>query len=532
MAPLVLLACCVGGASAQAQEAVDWQPCELTAREGSRAGECAAVPLPLDPSAPEGPTLDVAVTRILPDDPVRGQLWFLDGGPGDAGRASLARVAEALPDVRGIALYTLDHRGVGGTALLECPDQQSGDSVDGREVTRGEWAPCMDWLRANRPDLEFLSTTASARDLDALIDQFRLDGIPVFVMGASYGSFWANRYLQVTQQPPDGVILDGIAPADWTFAEFDGALDQMGRRLLELCTRDPVCGPRLGGDAVARAEGLMAALEQGHCADLTVDPPMLRLLLGNLLMGGRDLWPYIPIIVHRMDQCAIRDILAIAHLFEALFETGAISEPGSHSQVLQRHVALSEMWPDPPPDPALFDEALERVLMTTAVSAHFAASAAEWPTYARPDGGDELASYSGPMLLLHGGLDPTVPLDRLEDVRAHFSAPGQTFVEFPLAGHVVLGESPCASAIYAAFLASPTEAPDTRCAVEGEPVSFVPADPKVVLGTNDAWGDIPIELLVVGGAGLAILLVVGGFLRWRLARRRQRIGNNPQRGSI
>ena len=254
--------------------------------------------------------------------------------------------------------------------------------------------------------------------------------------------------------------------------------------------------------------------------------------MGNLLMGGRGLWPYIPIIVHRMDRCAIRDILAIAHLFEALFESGEVSEPDSHSQVLQRHVALSEMWPVPPPDPAPFDEALERVLMTTGVSARFAVAASEWPTYPRPAAGHEMADYSGPMLLLHGGLDPTVPLGRLDRLRAHFSAPGQTFVEFPLAGHVVLGESPCASAIYAAFLANPSEALDTGCADEGEAVSFVPADPKAVLGTNDAWGDVPIELLVVGGAGLVILLVVGGGLRWLRIRRRQRARNNPKRGSI
>ncbi len=402
---------------------VDLGSCELEGVEETRTGECGQVSLPLDHDDPDGARIPIVVTRILPDGPVRQQLWFLDGGPGDAGRASLARVADALTAVEGLALYTLDHRGVGGSALLECPDQQDRESADGRELVSEEWGDCIEWLERNRDDLDHLSTTASAHDLSSLIEIFRLDDVPVFVMGASYGSFWANRYLQHHADQPDAVILDGIAPGDWTFAEFDASLDAMGRRLLHICSLDPTCGDRMGGDALAFTSSVMERMAAGHCRALGLDVPTYRLVLGNLLMGGRDLWPYIPVLTYRLDRCAIRDILVIAHFFEAVFESGEVGEPESHSPVLQRHVSMSELWPPAGPSVDALERALDGTVMTTGVSASFAATYEGWPRYPRPEAWNELAAYAGPMLLLHGGLDPTLSMDRLAAVRRQFSGP-------------------------------------------------------------------------------------------------------------
>ena len=179
------------------------------------------------------------------------------------------------------------------------------------------------------------------------------------------------------------MILDGIVPADWTFAEFDESLDGAGRRLLERCVRSSECAGHLGPDPIALAEALPGKFDSGHCPDLSneIDGAMLRLVFGNMMMGGPDVWPYIPAMIYRMDRCKIRDLEAAGALFETLFESEDAGEPESHSPVLQRHVAMSELWPESGGSPAGFEAALTRTTMTTGVSASFAKTYADWPRY-------------------------------------------------------------------------------------------------------------------------------------------------------
>ena len=208
------------------QDTIAWGPCAGVETSDPHA-ECAFVEMPLLHGSSDGRTIGVAVKRILASDESTRQLWFLDGGPGDAGSASLERLATVLADPH-LDVYTADHRGVGGTALLSCPVQQAPDSPDGSEITSVEWAVCMDHIRATRSDLDGLTATETARDLGRLIEMTREPGKRVFVMGASYGTFLANRYLQLFPNQPDGIILDGIVPADWSFVEFDAGLDRTG----------------------------------------------------------------------------------------------------------------------------------------------------------------------------------------------------------------------------------------------------------------------------------------------------------------
>ena len=93
--------------------------------------------------------------------------------------------------------------------------------------------------------------------------------------------------------------------------------------------------------------------------------------------------------------------------------------------------------------------------------------------------------------MLHGSLDPTMPVERLARLREVFSRANQTFVVVPDAGHVVINESECVQAIYLAFLASPTAVPDTACVANAPRLSSAGDDSTSValFGTADMWGD-------------------------------------------
>ncbi len=522
-------------------EPIEWSSCPVDADDTSQSADCAAVSMPLQHdsagSANAG-TIDIAIKRVLgsshPEregvdgtgDAGRTQVWFLNGGPGDSGIEAIGRVRPLFDDP-GIDVYTLDHRGVGGSALLACPEQQGADSDEGSEVAAGEWAACIELISRERNDLLALTITQAAHDVGRLIGLTRGRQDRVFIFGASYGTTWANRYLTLYPEQPDGVILDGIVPADWTFAEFDSGLDTTARNIMARCSSFEECSRHLGANPIALTEALPAKIDAGHCSDLQIDGSTVRLLLGNMLMGGPEIWPYIPAMVYRLDRCKLRDLLAISELFARLFESGdAGQESASHAQVLQRHIALSELWPDPSPPLADFEAALAGTLMTTAVSASFASTWAQWPRYPLDEYAGSYAAFEGPMLMLHGGLDPTMPVERLRELRERFNGEHQTFAVFPHAGHVTVNSGgSCTSGIYGAFVEAPTGPLDLGCIDGLEPVNFsgTTYDGDSLFGTADFWGDhlSTLEWLVIA-AGAALLGTVAGVARWLVRRRRRR----------
>lgn len=505
---------------ALAGQGTDWVTCDLR-DAGDGKAECAIVHVPVDHANPAQGTLDLAVKRIPASGAEVRTLWFVDGGPGDAGRASLGKVAGVFAGDSGLAVYTFDHRGVGGSAPLECPAERDPKRPDGAELTPKEWAPCVAHLKSTRTDLSYISVTQAARDLDLIVNRFRAPGAVTTVWGVSYGTFLVWEYLRIASRHPDGVIVDGIVPPDWSFAEFDAGLDRMGRRWLALCAADSACGARSSGDPARVLRAAAESLEAGPCRKTGLTPAMFRLVEGNLLMSGDPIRRLIPVLAWRVERCLPRDRRAIVALFHNLFESGAVGEdPKKHNPIAQRHLALSALWHDTDSSAAALQRAVDTSLLTTAVSAAFALTRPDWPVASGPTSQD-LPSYDGPLLMLHGELDPTMPPERLAALRTHFTAPAQLFTIVTGAGHVTINENPCVRSIYAAFLRAPTVTPDTTCLGTLKRPSLAPdsATAKRVFGTADIWGDQP------GGsgpipiyAGLVIVVILAAVALRRMRR--------------
>ncbi len=508
---------------ASAQESPSWGACaQVDTVVEFRTAECTSVRLPL--RYPAGTdSISIGVMRIRAADTAIAQIWFLDGGPGDAGSASLGRLARVL-DMPDIDIYTLDHRGVGQSALLRCPEQQAARSSEGHEISREEWAGCIAYISESRPDLDALTAANTAIDLNRLIDAMREPGKRVVLMGVSYGTYLAQRYLQQFPTQPDAVILDGIVPLDWSFAEFDSGLDLTARRVLGRCAEDIECRDRLGADPVQTTTSLLDSLATGHCGGIGLTPQLARLVLGSMLMVDAVPHAFLMGFIHRVQRCAWHDRIAVLHMFREVFSD--LAEPPSHSPVLQRHVSMSELWPVDAPDSTTFEEALKRYIMTTEVSASFARTARVWPVYERPSDGENLVRYDGPMLLLHGGFDPTMPIERLRETRDLFGGSHQSFVLFPDAGHVVVNESACAVGVYQSFIRDPEDVLDTACMAMLPTLSLKPTvdQSKSIFGVDDMWGDTVSSLdsllfvsvfrfsaLVIGLAAL----VAAAFQLWK-----------------
>ncbi len=519
---------------ASAQESTFWMACApVDSVSDSPAAQCTTVRLPLRYVAGTD-SISVGVMRITAANRATAQIWFLDGGPGDAGSASLGRLARVL-DMPDIDVYTVDHRGVGRSALLRCPEQQAAGSSEGQEISRDEWADCIAYISELRPDLDALTAANTVIDLSRVIDAMREPGKRVIIMGVSYGTYLAQRYLQQFPTQPDAVILDGIVPLDWSFAEFDSGLDITARRVLGRCAEDIECRDRLGADPVQTVTTLLDSLATGHCGGIGLTPQLTRLVLGSMFMVDAVPHAFLMGFIHRVQRCAWHDRLSVLHMFREVFSD--LAEPPSHSPVLQRHVSMSELWPVDAPDSTTFEEALERYIMTTEVSASFARTAGVWPVYERPSDGEHLGRYDGPMLLLHGGLDPTMPVERLRETRDRLRGANQSFVLFPDAGHVVVNESDCAVEIYHSFIRNPEDVPDTTCVATVPTLSLKPTvdESKSIFGADDMWGDTvsPFDsLLFVSVFRFSALLIGLGALVVAAFQLRKARGGAVSRGWI
>src|SRR5262249_20756584 len=155
--------------AALAEELV-WEPCGPSVEPASAL--CATDSLPLDVDLPQRGIVSIALAKIpAPRQPARGQLWFVTGGPGDSGIDDLANVAgihELVPD---LDLLTFDHRGVGRSGRLGCPEAEDDDSVDGREIAADEWPGCIAYVgETYAGELPWLTVTRAAVDLVLLTD--------------------------------------------------------------------------------------------------------------------------------------------------------------------------------------------------------------------------------------------------------------------------------------------------------------------------------------------------------------------------
>ena len=78
-----------------------------------------------------------------------------------------------------------------------------------------------------------------------------------------------------------------------------------------------------------------------------------------------------------------------------------------------------------------------------------------------------------PTLVLAGEFDPNISPSLSHHV-AELIGKRTRWVEFPMIGHSVRHNSPCAAEITAAFIAQPEGALDTSCARLVEPIQFSP----------------------------------------------------------
>jgi pimeloyl-ACP methyl ester carboxylesterase len=490
------------------QITVAWQPCSLYEGEGDGLAECARVDMPLLwDNATDGRTFEVAAKRLLAAGGSDVQIWLLDGGPGAAGTYDFPPYMVFLQQLYpGADVYTLDHRGTGGSGRLGCPAAESPESVDGEQINTGETYGCIPYIEETWGDtLDVITTSASAIDLAALIEANREPGKRVIVWGGSYGSYFAHRYLQIFPDQADGAIIEAIFPPDATFIDSDFHINEVAHALFDRCADHVLCGQKLGDDPWGRLGSVLEAMRAGHCIESGLSADVVRVVFAYALYSEK-LAALLPAVTYRLERCEPEDATAVSNLYDFLFGDGGAWDIEAYSILLQHHVMFSEMWDHPDFEGVDLDAYFQDLYETTYVAKLSLPNKKTikdmWPLYDDALYDDGWAETDTPLLMLQGELDPVCPHAKALALAEHFTGPSQHFVSFSHACHGVTGSSPyptddgtadCGNELMLAFLIDPTAPLDTSCVDQTLPITFDP-DPELVeavLGTADAYENEP-----------------------------------------
>jgi pimeloyl-ACP methyl ester carboxylesterase len=207
-----------------------WAPC-------GDGLECATLRVPVDWSAPEGPTLGLAVARRPAGEPGErlGALVVEPGGPGVSGVGWLRASADGVttPEVaRRYDVVAFDPRGVGASSPVDCLTDAEldaelagtgtgagapGDRPAAPERRRAAEEFAAGCLARTGDLLAHVGTRSAARDLDVLraaLGQERLD-----YLGKSYGTLLGATYAELFPQRVGRVVLDGALDPAAGYAE-------------------------------------------------------------------------------------------------------------------------------------------------------------------------------------------------------------------------------------------------------------------------------------------------------------------------
>ena len=242
-------------------------PCEMSDLS------CTTMTLPLDHKAND-PTQTIDITFALSVASVesRGILFYLVGGPGGSGLASVESSLSSFDErlTQYMDVVFVDQRGTGPDHGLTCPRAQAifdradvslTDPEGAKAVARTYVADCT--AEFGRADLlPFVNSDQAIRDSEAFRQAI---GSPaVWMYGESYGTQFVQAYSTEFPQAVKGVVLDGVVDlsldAEAFYRRYVLASERILAETFAACDTTAACSADMGGDTALAYDTLAASL--------------------------------------------------------------------------------------------------------------------------------------------------------------------------------------------------------------------------------------------------------------------------------
>lgn len=218
--------------------------------------ECTRVNVPLDYANPDGPTVELSVTRVTATGEAIGALLVNPGGPG-ASAFDYAKAADFIvtPKIReSFDIVGVDPRGVGTSEPVRCltdaeidqliATEDDIDTPEGRENFL-KLAALPGQACSQRADeiFAYMSSVNAAQDMDivrAVLDQPVLN-----FLGKSYGSYLGALYAELFPARVGRMVLDGILSPETDIVETTRiqsiGLEQAAEAFMADCLKQNDC---------------------------------------------------------------------------------------------------------------------------------------------------------------------------------------------------------------------------------------------------------------------------------------------------
>ncbi len=436
-----------GGLGGFVPQPLDWEEC------GSGT-ECATLAVPLDWSAVDGATIDLALRRSPatgPADQRIGLLLFNLGGPGAPTNDSVPGGGPFDPELNErYDVVGWDPRGVGESAGLECGDavdpflrlDSNPDSpAEQAALDAGAAAIGAECAAEDGDLLGHMGTDDVARDLEAI----RIaSGEVVSYYGFSYGTMIGLRYLDLFPASALRIVIDGVLDPEFSQTDllrgqtvgFERTMEAVFAGCPDGQADCPAGGPAAAYDRIAAAvesEPLPGAGDVLGPSDLAT--------AGILTTYDRSFWePFYAGLVAADEQGDGSVLLELAEVYR---DFGGFTAYQAVSCLDSVNPQGSEAW-------AAFSDELE------AISPRFGGSIANemlacafWPAEPRPVTGPVDGAGSNPVLVIGTTGDAATPVEQAERVAANL-AEGHLLV-LDGEGHTAYGD-PCINDAVAAYL--------------------------------------------------------------------------------
>ncbi len=505
---------------------ITWQPCTLPSaiptNEIQGTIECSQAPVPLNWEDSASQQIQNTVIRVRSTNPAKGQIWLLDGGPGGAGYSYLQQLS--LFDSNNWDVYIPIHRGTAGPDALTCSQsevqfEQDESEFDESAMLRACFTELQQQYGSN---LQYFNAYGAAKDLGHTIAQTSQTSDKVIVFGSSYGTYWAQRYLQFYPDQADAVILDGVLDLDSDVHREVIRHDDVGRSLLSLCDENSRCSSELGKPAAELLQEIYARTGNEQCSILATEEGVdsVKDTLNSFLPEGLNI--LIPVLIKQLDRCEAGDIAVLNNLIQGQFDAEGeeFEEEGSENtgrqanrssvvaidlssaqdfnDLLSNNVIYSEIFRPTQSIGEIAEEASNLLFGSQSAAIDRFLVQESWPVGKSPVNTD-LGNINLPVLILQGALDPqTVPI-WADWTKAKLPGTYQHLVLFPYAKHGVIEDSAlsdgssCGVKIMHQFMDNPNADLDTSCVAQTikPDFGFERAESQELsqqmFGTSDPW---------------------------------------------
>nr|WP_188830734.1 alpha/beta hydrolase [Nocardia camponoti] len=270
------------------EQKVNWGSCADFTASGERMpprAQCARIKVPVDYANPDGPTAQIALSRLRATGNKVGSLLLNPGGPGMSG-LSMAALATNTELAASFDRIGFDPRGVGSSIpAITCltaqeadaeraepvPDNSPAGIATAEDDNRQYARRCVE--RTGTDFLAHVGTREVVQDMDVI--RAAVGDPKLNYLGYSYGTRLGSAYAEKFPQNVRAMVLDGAVDAAQDpvqeslrqAAGFQGTFNAFAAD----CAKQPSCP--LGSDpnnAVANFRALVAPLEAKPAA--TTDP--------------------------------------------------------------------------------------------------------------------------------------------------------------------------------------------------------------------------------------------------------------------